>query len=171
MKLSRWSPLAQFSSSIRSGNNLWGETAQTFRSLGSLPVIHPTVKDTQNTDPTNQRPGLFLSSSTTGLLREGALLPLCLLTRTARIGWYQKDKPSWILLKQEMMGWQWHQLDHMQVICTSLQTDNHASNTSLDASVLPLLRRTKTTKTSHVTRLCLLVAESTATSFDDTYCW
>jgi len=27
------------------------------------------------------------------------------------------------------MGWQWHQLDHTQIICTSLQTDNHA-NTS-----------------------------------------
>jgi len=26
-----------------------------------------------------------------------------------------------------MMGWQWHQLDHMQIICTSLQTDNHTS--------------------------------------------
>jgi len=26
-------------------------------------------------------------------------------------------------MKQEMMGWRWHQLDHMQVICTSLQTD------------------------------------------------
>jgi len=25
------------------------------------------------------------------------------------------------------MGWQWHQMDHMQIICTSLQTDNHAS--------------------------------------------
>ena len=32
---------------------------------------------------------------------------------------------------QEMMGWQWHQLDHMQVICTLLQTDNHASTSSL----------------------------------------
>jgi len=29
-----------------------------------------------------------------------------------------------------MMGWQWHQLDHLQVICTSLQTDNHASTSS-----------------------------------------
>jgi len=27
------------------------------------------------------------------------------------------------------MEWQWHHLDHMQIICTSLQTDNHA-NTS-----------------------------------------
>jgi len=26
-------------------------------------------------------------------------------------------------VEQEMMGWQWHQLDHMQIICTSLQTD------------------------------------------------
>jgi len=24
------------------------------------------------------------------------------------------------------MGWQWHQLDHMQIIFTLLQTDNHA---------------------------------------------
>jgi len=29
------------------------------------------------------------------------------------------------------MGWQWHQLDHMQIISTSLQTDNHASNSPL----------------------------------------
>jgi len=29
-------------------------------------------------------------------------------------------------MKQEMMGWQWHQLDYMQIICTSLKTDNHA---------------------------------------------
>jgi len=31
-----------------------------------------------------------------------------------------------------MMGWQWHQLDHMQIICTSLQTDNHTSTLSLN---------------------------------------
>jgi len=30
-----------------------------------------------------------------------------------------------------MMGWHWHQLCYMQVICTSLQTDNHASTSSL----------------------------------------
>ena len=28
-------------------------------------------------------------------------------------------------MKQEMNGWQWNQLDHMQIICTLLQTDNH----------------------------------------------
>jgi len=26
-----------------------------------------------------------------------------------------------ILMKQEMMGWQWHQMDHMQIICISFQ--------------------------------------------------
>jgi len=30
-----------------------------------------------------------------------------------------------------MIGWQWHQWDHMQIICTSLQTDNHASTSPL----------------------------------------
>jgi len=35
-------------------------------------------------------------------------------------------------MKQEMMGWQWHQLDHMQNICASLQTNNHASTLSLN---------------------------------------
>ena len=47
------------------------------------------------------------------------------------VGRYQKDKPFWIFLKQEMMGWQWHQLNHMQIFCTSLQTDNHTSTSSL----------------------------------------
>jgi len=38
-------------------------------------------------------------------------------------------KPVWILMKQAMMGWQRHQLHHMQVVCTSFQTDNRASIT------------------------------------------
>ena len=44
---------------------------------------------------------------------------------------HQKGKPFWILLEQEMIGWQWHQVDHMQIICASLQTDNHASTPPL----------------------------------------
>jgi len=43
-----------------------------------------------------------------------------------------KSAPEiWILLGHEMMGWQWHHLDHMQIICTSLQTDNHTSTSPL----------------------------------------
>ena len=30
------------------------------------------------------------------------------------------------------LGWQWHQLDHIQTICTSLQTDNHTNIKSHD---------------------------------------
>jgi len=41
-------------------------------------------------------------------------------------------KAIWILMKQEMIGWQWHQVDHMQITCTLLQTDNHASISSLN---------------------------------------
>jgi len=31
-----------------------------------------------------------------------------------------------------LWGWQWHQLDHMQTICTSLQTENHTNTSSLN---------------------------------------
>ena len=54
-----------------------------------------------------------------------------LLYRTTWVSRHKQVKPLWILKKQEMMGWQWYQLDHMQIICTSLQTDNHASTSSL----------------------------------------
>ena len=30
----------------------------------------------------------------------------------------------------EIMGWPWHQLDHIQAICTWLQTNNHANMSS-----------------------------------------
>jgi len=44
------------------------------------------------------------------------------LSRTTWVSWYQKGKPS----EARDSEWQWHQLSHMQV-CTSLQTDTHAS--------------------------------------------
>jgi len=50
-------------------------------------------------------------------------------TRTTWVSQHEV-KPTWIIMKQEMIGWQWHQLDHMQIIRTSLQTDNHASTSS-----------------------------------------
>jgi len=52
-------------------------------------------------------------------------------SRTTWVSRHQKGKPFWILLEEEMTGWQWHQLDHIQIICTSLHTDNHASTSSL----------------------------------------
>jgi len=40
---------------------------------------------------------------------------------------YQKGKTNLDFTEAKDSEWQWHQLGHMQV-CTSLQTDNHASN-------------------------------------------
>jgi len=48
-----------------------------------------------------------------------------LFSRTTCVSRHQKGKPLRILLEQEMIGWQWHQLDHMQIIYTTLHTDNH----------------------------------------------
>jgi len=39
---------------------------------------------------------------------------------------YQKGKTSLDFTEARDSEWQWHRLDRMQV-CTSLQTDNHAS--------------------------------------------
>jgi len=43
---------------------------------------------------------------------------------------YQKGNTSLDFTEARGSEWQWHQLGHMQV-CTSLQTDNHASTPSL----------------------------------------
>ena len=42
---------------------------------------------------------------------------------------YQKGKTNLDFTEARDSEWQWHQLSHMQ-ICTSLQTNNHASTTT-----------------------------------------
>jgi len=59
-----------------------------------------------------------------------------LFSRTAWVSWYQKGKASLDLNEARddgVLGWQWHRLDHMQTICTSLQTDNHTNTLSHSA--------------------------------------
>jgi len=46
------------------------------------------------------------------------------------VSWYQKGKTNLDFTGARDSKWQWHQLGHMQV-CTSLQTDNHASTPPL----------------------------------------
>ena len=48
------------------------------------------------------------------------------LSGTTRVGRYHKGKTNLDFTEARDSEWQWHQLGHMQV-CTSLQTDNHAS--------------------------------------------
>ena len=51
-------------------------------------------------------------------------------SRTTWVGQYQKGKTKLDFTEARNSEWQWHQLGHMQV-CTSLQTDNHASTPPL----------------------------------------
>jgi len=52
-------------------------------------------------------------------------------------------------MKQETMGLQWHQPDHMQIICISLHTDNHTSNSSLNFYWLDALPDIQPTVSKH----------------------
>jgi len=49
---------------------------------------------------------------------------------TTQVSRYQKGKTNLDFTEARDGEWQWHQLGHMQV-CTSLQTDNHASTPPL----------------------------------------
>jgi len=53
--------------------------------------------------------------------------PFCGITQVSR---YRKGKTNLDFTETRDSEWQWHQLGHMQV-CTSLQTDNHASTSPL----------------------------------------
>ena len=53
-----------------------------------------------------------------------------LFSRTTWVSRYQKGKTNLDFTGASDSEWQWHQLGHMQV-CTSLQTDNHASTPPL----------------------------------------
>jgi len=46
------------------------------------------------------------------------------------MSWCQKGKTNLDFTEARDSEWQWHQLGYMQV-CTSLQTDNHASTSTL----------------------------------------
>jgi len=49
---------------------------------------------------------------------------------TTRVSQYQKGKTNLDFTGARDSEWQWYQLGHMQV-CTSLQTDNHATTSLL----------------------------------------
>jgi len=57
-----------------------------------------------------------------------------LFSRTTWASRYQNSKISLDLNEARdngVLGWQWHQLDRMQTICTSIQADNHINTSSL----------------------------------------
>ena len=56
-------------------------------------------------------------------------------SRTRWVSRYQQGKTSLDFNEARddgVLGWQWHQLDHMQTICTSHLTHNHTNTSSLN---------------------------------------
>jgi len=70
------------------------------------------------------------------------------LSGTTRVSRYQKGKTDLNFTEARDSDWQWHQLGHMQV-CTSLQTNNHASTPPLSflQAGCPSCRPTNSVKT------------------------
>jgi len=64
-------------------------------------------------------------------------------------------KSFWILRKEDMMRSQWHQLNNMQMICTSLHTHNHASTSPLTFYRPDALSATQPTVSKHGKQQCL----------------
>ena len=64
-------------------------------------------------------------------------------------------------MRQEMVGFgmQWHQLDHMQTICTLLQTDNQINTPSLNFYRSDTLPDTQPTVSKHCTQHKCLISE------------
>ena len=59
-----------------------------------------------------------------------------IFSTTVWVSRYRKGKTSLDLNEARDDGvwrWQWHQLDHMQTICTLLQTDNHTNTSSVSS--------------------------------------
>ena len=89
---------------------------------------------------------------------------------TTRVGQYQKGKTTLDFTEARDSEWQWHQLGHMQV-CTSLQTDNHASTPPLSFYRPDALAAAQPTASKHITRVqndshsCVPVWNTVAT------CW
>ena len=73
---------------------------------------------------------------------------------------YQKGKTNLDFTEARDSEWQWHQLDRMQV-CTSLQTDNHASTPPLKffTGRMPLLRPTNSVKALKAFLLTIILAK------------
>ena len=82
------------------------------------------------------------------------------LSRTTQVSRYQKGKTNLDFTEAWDSEWQWHQLGHMQV-CTSLQTDNHASTPPLSflQAGCPSCRPTNSVKALKGYALCICLTE------------
>ena len=85
------------------------------------------------------------------------------LSRTTRVSRYQKGKTDLDFTEARDSEWQWHQLGHMQV-CTSVQTDNHASTPPLSflQAGCPSCRPTNSVKALKAKRVTVITVHINA---------
>jgi len=79
---------------------------------------------------------------------------------TTQVSQYRKGKTNLDFTEARDSEWQWHQLGHMQV-CTSLQTDNHASTPPLSfhrPDALPASQPTVSKHWRHIVHCDFLVS-------------
>jgi len=88
--------------------------------VNDLLVILSTTHPMHHVSDVSIRPGMAAHTHTFNAPLPG----------TTRVSRYQKGKTNLDFTGARASEWQWHQLGHMQV-CTSLQTDNHASTPPL----------------------------------------
>jgi len=100
-----------------------------------------------------------------------------LFSRTTWVSWRQKSKTSLDLNEARddgVLGWRWHQLDHMQTVCTSLQTDNHTNTSSLNfhkPDALPDAQPTLSKQPICLINVkCMLVKRQNATVWQNVGC-
>jgi len=102
--------------------------AQAFCRPNALPGIDACVQSGEG-KPSPLPAGLCDTSVTTRTHTHPFNDPL---SGTTQVNWYQKGKTNLDFTGARDSEWQWHQVGHMQV-CTSLQTDNHASTPPLSS--------------------------------------
>jgi len=84
-------------------------------------------------------------------------------SRTTWISRYEKGKISLDLNEARnggIMGWQWHQLDHMQTICTLLQTEIHINPSSLNFYRLDAPPDVQTTVSNHWRQTVMAITDN-----------
>jgi len=72
----------------------------------------------------------------------------------------RKVKSFCIFVRQQVLGWQLHMPDNIQIVCTSLGTDNHANTSSLNFYGLDALHDTQQQSTEDCVCYKLLTRSS-----------
>ena len=113
-----------------------GLDPQNLTSCYNIPLLLPLVNKVENID--SRQVQVILATYSTGVYTIKANEHERTHTHpfngpysgTTRVSQYQKVKTNLDFTEARDIEWKWHQLGHMQV-CTSLQTDNHASTPPL----------------------------------------